>query len=205
VNASKPIIFVVDDDASFRTAISRLLHAAGYSFRTFASATEFLQAPPTGQPGCIIVDLHMPGPSGLDLQTALAKTESPLPLIFLTGHGDISASVQAIKQGAEDFLTKPVTREKLLEAVQRALAREAQERARRTRQRELRARFELISAREREVLALVISGRLNKQIAGDLNVCERTVKAHRASLMTKLQVQSSAELGSLAQEMGFHA
>ena len=205
MNTAKPIVFVVDDDTSFRTAISRLLHAAGFSFRTFASATEFLQAPPTDQPGCIIVDLHMPGPSGLDFQTALAKMEYPLPLIFLTGHGDISASVQAIKQGAEDFLTKPVTREKLLETVQRALAREAQERARRTRQRELRARLELITAREREVLALVISGRLNKQIAGDLNVCERTVKAHRASLMTKLQVQSSAELGSLAQEMGIHA
>jgi FixJ family two-component response regulator len=205
VNEAKPIIFVVDDDASFTTAISRLLRAAGYSFRTFASAAEFLQAPPTDQPGCIIVDLHMPGPSGLELQAALAETEHPLPLIFLTGHGDIPASVQAMRHGAEDFLTKPVKKEKLLEAVQRALVREAKERAQRARRRELRARFDTLTTREREVLAHIVSGQLNKQIAGDLNLSERTVKVHRASLMTKLQVQSGAELGHLAQEIKFLA
>jgi len=144
----------------------------------------------------------MPGPSGLDLQNALAKGENPLPIIFLTGQGDIPASVHAIKQGAEDFLTKPVKKEILFAAIERALARDARERAQRVRHCELRARFDTLTPREREVLAHVVSGQLNKQIAGDLDASERTIKAHRANIMAKLQVQSVAELVRMAQEAG---
>jgi FixJ family two-component response regulator len=139
----------------------------------------------------------------LDLQEALAKAEHPLPVIFLTGHGDIPTSVHAMREGAEDFLTKPVKKEILFPAIQRALARDAQERAQRARHRELRAIFDALTPREREVLAHVLTGQLNKQIAGDLDASERTIKAHRANLMAKLQVQSVAELVRLAQEAGF--
>jgi FixJ family two-component response regulator len=198
----RPTVFVVDDDASFRTAISRLVRAAGHETRCYASAVEFLAAPPGAAPGCVLVDLHMPGPSGLDLQHALAKTEHPLPVIFLTGHGDIPISVRAMREGAEDFLTKPVKKEPLLGAIERALARDAQEREQRARRRELRARFDSLTPREREVLAHVLSGQLNKQVAGDLGTSERTIKAHRANLMAKLQVQSVAELAHLAHEAG---
>ena len=197
-----PTIFVVDDDASFQKAIARLLRAGGYAFKTFTSATEFLKNPPLDQPGCIIADLHMPGPSGLDLQQALLKMGHPLPMIFLTGHGDIPTSVQAVKQGAEDFLTKPVKKETLFAVIERALAREAQDRMRRSRQQEIRARFESLTPREREVLGHVVRGQMNKQIAGELQASERTIKAHRANIMAKLQVQSVAELVRLAQEAG---
>jgi FixJ family two-component response regulator len=145
----------------------------------------------------------MPGPSGLDLQSALAKTESPLPVIFLTGHGDIPTSVHAMREGAEDFLTKPVKKEQVLAAIQRALTRDARERQERARRRELRSLFDTLTPREREVLAHVLSGQLNKQIAGDLHAAERTIKAHRANVMAKLQVQSVAELVQLAQEGGW--
>jgi FixJ family two-component response regulator len=203
VSAGKPIIHVVDDDASFRNAIARLLRAGDYSVQTFASATEFLQTVRTDAPGCVLLDLHMPGPSGLDLQTAIARSEYPLPIIFLTGHGDIPTSVQAVRAGADDFFTKPVKKEVLFPAIERALARDAQERVQRIRRRELRARFDALTPREREVLAHVLSGQLNKQIAGDLDAAERTIKAHRANLMAKLQVQSVAELAHLAHEAGF--
>ena len=198
-----PIVYVVDDDASFLTAVTRLLRAGGYEVRAFDSAARFLQNPlPTDAPGCAIVDLQMPGLSGLELQDALTKMDTALPLIFLTGHGDIPTSVHAMRQGAEDFLTKPVKRQALFDAVQRALARDATQRARRARQRELRTRFDALTPREREVLAHVLSGQLNKQIAGDLGTSERTIKAHRANIMAKLEVQSVAELARLAQEAG---
>jgi len=202
MNVAKPVIHVVDDDASFRTAISRLLRAGGHEARCYPSAVEFLAATPGALPGCVLLDLHMPGPSGLDLQQALAKAEHPLPVIFLTGHGDIPISVQAMREGAEDFLTKPVKKESLFAAIERALARDAQEREQRARRRELRARFDALTPREREVLAHVLSGQLNKQVAGDLGTSERTIKAHRANLMAKLQVQSVAELAHLAHEAG---
>ena len=198
-----PIVYVVDDDASFLTAVTRLLRAGGYEVKAFNSAARFLQNPlPANSPGCAIVDLQMPGLSGLELQDALTKMDTALPLIFLTGHGDIPTSVHAMRQGAEDFLTKPVKRQALFDAVQRALARDAKERARRARQRDLRARFDALTPREREVLAHVLSGQLNKQIAGDLGTSERTIKAHRANIMAKLEVQSVAELARLAQEAG---
>jgi len=196
-------IHVVDDDASFRTAISRLVRAGGHEVRGYPSAVEFLAVPAGISPGCVLLDLHMPGPSGLDLQQALAKTEHPLPVIFLTGHGDIPISVQAMREGAEDFLTKPVKKDLLFAAIERALARDAQERAQRARRRELRARFDALTPREREVLVHVLTGQLNKQIAGDLDASERTIKAHRANLMAKLAIHSVAELVRLAQEAGF--
>jgi FixJ family two-component response regulator len=197
-----PIIYVVDDDVSFLTAVTRLLRAGGYEVKAFASAAEFLQSPPADSPGCVIVDLQMPGLSGLELQDALTKASNPLPLVFLTGHGDIPASVHAMREGAEDFLTKPVKKQALFDAVQRALARDAKEREQRTRRRELRAPFDTLTPREREVLGHVLSGQLNKQIAGDLGTSERTIKAHRANIMAKLRVQSVAELARLAQEAG---
>ena len=197
-----PTIFIVDDDASFRDAISRLLRAGGYPVQTFASATEFLQSARTDAPGCVLLDLQMPGPSGLDLQSALVRSENPLPVVFLTGKGDIPSSVHAMRAGADDFLTKPVKKAVLFPAIERALARDAQEREQRVRRRELRARFDALTPREREVLAHVLSGQLNKQIAVDLDASERTIKAHRANLMAKLQVQSVAELAHLGHEAG---
>jgi FixJ family two-component response regulator len=197
-----PIIHVVDDDPSFRTAVTRLLRAANYQVRSYASASEFLDADPCAEPGCILLDLRMPGASGLDLQQSLARMEERLPIIFLTGHGDIPASVRAMKAGAVDFLTKPIRREALLHAVENALGVNAKGRAARAVLRELQDRYENLTPREREVLAHVVSGKLNKQIAFDLGAAERTIKAHRASIMEKLGVQSVAELARLAQELG---
>ena len=197
-----PVIRVVDDDLSFRTAVTRLLRAAKYAVRGFASASEFLDSDPCTEPGCILLDLQMPRASGLDLQQALARLEKQLPIIFLSGRGDIPASVRAMKAGAVDFLTKPVARDALLGAVQNALSVDAKDRAARAVLRELQNRFDNLSPREREVLVHVVSGKLNKQIAFDLGAAERTIKAHRASIMEKLQVQSVAELVRLAQELG---
>ena len=197
-----PIIHVVDDDPSFRTAVTRLLRAAKYEVRAYASASEFLNSEPCAEPGCILLDLQMPGVSGLDLQQSLARMEERLPIIFLTGHGDIPASVRAMKAGAVDFLTKPVGRDALLNAVKNALDVDVKGRAARAALRELQNRYENLTPREREVLAHVVSGKLNKQIAFDLGAAERTIKAHRAAIMEKLRVQSVAELVRLAQELG---
>jgi two-component system, LuxR family, response regulator FixJ len=197
-----PTVFVVDDDASFLPAVTRLLRAGGYAVKTFASAGEFVKSAPPDSAGCVIADLHMPGMNGLDLQEVLARNGSPLPVIFLTGQGDIPTSVHAMRNGAEDFLTKPVKREKLFEAVQRALDRNNREREAQARNRELRALFDTLTPREREVLKHVVTGRLNKQIAADLGTSERTIKAHRANLMAKLRVKSVAELVRRAQVLG---
>ena len=202
MSAPTPTVFVVDDDASFLAAVSRLLRATGHSVRTFPSAAEFLKDLPADGPGCVVADLQMPGLSGLDLQAALARSKNPLPVLFLSGHGDIPASVRAMRQGAEDFLTKRAPKEELIEAVKRALARDARERAERARIQGLRARFDPPTEREREVLQHVIRGQLNKQIAADLGIHERTVKLHRTAITTKLGVPSVAELTRLAQEAG---
>jgi FixJ family two-component response regulator len=198
-----PTVFVVDDDASFLGAVARMLRGSGFAVKTFASAAEFLARPEPEVPGCVLADLQMPGLSGLELQEALAKAGSSLPVIFLSGHGDIPTTVQAMRRGAEDFLTKRVPKEELLDAVKRALARNARDRAERARLEVLRARFALLTPREREVLAHVLTGQLNKQIAGDLGIDERSVKRHRTSLMIKLQVQSVAELTHLVEAAGF--
>ena len=193
-------VYVVDDDASFRTAISRLLRAAGHPVEVFASASEFLGRLPATGPGCVVADLQMPGLSGLDLQAALAGSGNPLPVLFLTGHGDIPTSVRAMRLGAEDFLTKRAPREALLDAVNRALARDARERAERERVEAARARFCALTVREREVLEHVLRGQLNKQIAADLGIHERTVKLHRTAITNKVGVQSVAELTQLWME-----
>jgi RNA polymerase sigma factor (sigma-70 family) len=205
MSATVPIVHVVDDDASFLTAISRLLRANGFSVKTYSSAHKFLTHRDADAPGCVLADLRMPEMDGLDLQSALAQTPNPLPILFLTGHGDIPSSVRAMRDGAEDFLEKRAPKEKLLDAVTRALARDSREREARQRQRELRTLLDTLTEREREVLAHVVQGRLNKQIAWDLGIHERTVKLHRTAITTKLQVQSVAELTHLTQEAGIFA
>jgi FixJ family two-component response regulator len=201
MTAPMAVVRVVDDDDSFRTALTRLLRAAGYEVRCHSSAGEFLLAQPGSTPGCVVLDVRMPGPSGLDLQKALEGRDDALPIIFLTGQGDIPMSVRAIKGGAVDFLVKPVQRAALLNAVQNALARDADNRAARDRLRALRARFETLTPREGAVLALVVAGKLNKQIAAELGTSERTVKAHRSQVMEKMQVTSLAELIHVAEQL----
>lgn len=202
MNTISPIVHIVDDDASFLKAISRLLVASGFTVSTHASADDFLVHYDDDAPGCVVTDLQMPELNGLDLQSALARTGNPLPLLFLTGQGDIVSSVRAMRGGAEDFLEKRAPKEQLLDAVRRALERDAHERQARARQSGLHACFDTLTAREHEVLEHVLRGRLNKQIAGDLGIHERTVKLHRTALMNKLGVRSVAALTRLAQEAG---
>ncbi len=196
-----PLIHIVDDDDSLRSALQRLLAAAGYRVKAYASAGEFLLDPPADAPGCLLLDLRMPGPSGLDLQEALARHGIRLPVIFLSGHGDLATGVRAMKAGAVDFLSKPVEREPLLAAVARALELDAAQRAASGVDREMRARFAQLTAREREVFELVAAGRLNKQIADALGIAERTVKAQRAQVMAKLGAANAAELGRIAAQL----
>ena len=193
MNSPAPVIHVVDDDASLRTALERLLCEEGYSVRTYASAGDFLLAAPHA-PGCIVLDLNLPGPGGLELQDGLARAGSALPIIFLTGHGDVTHSVRAMKAGAIDFLQKPVESETLLQAIETALARGSAHQSEVEQVRTLRARYSSLTQRERDILAHVVLGRLNKQIACDLGLGERTVKLARASLMAKMQVKSLPEL-----------
>ena len=192
----------MDDDEPFLASLARLLRASGFRVKAFSAAAEFLAQRPADAPGCVVADLQMPGMTGIELQEALAKSGAPLPIVFLTGHGDIPTSVKAMRYGAEDFLTKRTPREKLLAAVQRALERDARSRKERKRLRELHALFDQLTPREREVLTHVLTGQLNKQIAADLGIDERSVKRHRTSLMSKLQVQSVAQLAQLAAEAG---
>lgn len=197
-----PTVFVVDDDASFGKGIERMLRASGYAVSRFTSAADFLAHRPAGAVGCVVADLRMPGMDGMSLQQALAQSDDPLPVVFLTGHGDIPTSVTAMRHGAEDFLTKTAPRDQLLGAIERALARDAHERRARADQRGLQARFSGLTPREHEVLAHVLRGQLNKQIAADLGINERSVKRHRTSLMAKLRVESVAALTRLAVEAG---
>ena len=191
------IVRIVDDDVSFLRAVARMLRASGFVVETYASASEFLERPELDVPGCVLVDLQMPGLSGLDLQEALAKAGHMLPVIFLSGHGDIPTTVKVMRGGAEDFLTKLAPKEELIDAVKRALTRDARERAERARLESLRAPFAALTPRELEVLKHVVQGRLNKQIAYDLSIHERTVKLHRTAITTKLGVHSTAELTKL--------
>jgi RNA polymerase sigma factor (sigma-70 family) len=197
------LVHVVDDDASFRTAISRLLRASGYEVEAYESAHELLvRLPREEPPSCILLDVQIPGLSGPDLQTRLGELGSALPIVFLTGHGDIPTSVQAIKAGAEDFLTKPVSRQKLLDAIERAMARYRATRDRKDRLKALGSLLDRLTPRERQVFDLVVRGRMNKQIAFELGMTERTVKAHRHNVMTKMRVRTVAELVSIAEQLG---
>lgn len=200
MSGDAPTVYVVDDDAAFLAGIERLLRASGYAVTCFASAADLLATRSSCSAGCVVADLQMPNMDGMALQRALAESDDPLPIVFLTGQGDIPTTVRAMREGAEDFLTKTSPRDALLAAIERALARNARELADRTRRRDLQTRFAKLTAREREVLAHVLRGRLNKQIAADLGIDERSVKRHRTSLMRKLAVRSVAELARLAAE-----
>ncbi len=199
-----PVVHVVDDDTSFLVAVARLLKASGYTVRTFPSAADFL-ADLGDAAGCVIADLRMPGMDGLDLQQALTRHENALPVIFLTGEGDIPTTVKAMRQGAEDYLTKRGPKQDLFAAVDRALARDARQRDERAHLRALQARINTLTPRELDVLRRVVAGKLNKQIAADLDIGERTVKLHRTAITTKLQVRSVAELTRLVQAAGLFA
>jgi FixJ family two-component response regulator len=195
-------VHIVDDDASFLRATSRLLRASGFVVRTFESAADLFAKRDQDSTGCVVADLQMPGMNGLELQAALTRARNPLPILFLTGNADIPSSVRAMRSGAEDFLMKAAPKAELLDAIRRAVARDACEREARTRQREVSARLETLTAREREVFDHVVRGRLNKQIGHYLGISERTVKHHRHAITTKLRVPSVAELTRLAHEAG---
>jgi FixJ family two-component response regulator len=200
-----PTIHIVDDDASFRTSMSRLLRASGYPTILYESGDAFLKQPPADDAGCILLDLQMSGVQGLELQEHLARIGNILPIIFLTAHGDIRGSVQAIKAGAEDFLPKPVSREALFECVDRALARNIEQRQQQDRLTAMRSLAARLTPREAEVFALVVRGKLNKQIAHQLGTTVRTIKAHRQAVMEKLDVKSIAEAVSIAERLGMLA
>lgn len=195
------VVHIVDDDAGMRLALSRLLAAAGYSTRSYGSAGEYLIAEPDPRPGCLLLDLHLPGPNGLELQEALQRQGRSLPVVFLSGRGDIASSVRALKAGASDFLTKPVRGEVLIAAVQAALAADAPQRAERERRQGLALRYAALNERERAVLRQVVQGRLTRQIADALGLSERTVKACRAEVMAKLGAGSLPELVRISTEL----
>ena len=197
-------VFMVDDDEAVRKAISRLLRSAGIASAVFASPSEFLAQYNPDTPGCLVLDMAMPDLDGLQLQTALNEKGCILPIIFLTGHGDVSKSVQAMKQGAFDFLSKPAKDKDLLTAVRAAFERDTVVRQERAKLSEIRARLDTLTPREREVLQHVVSGKLNKQIAGDLGIAEATVKMHRAHVMEKMKVESVAELTRLTERFGIN-
>ena len=194
-------VFVVDDDPSFLATITRWLRAFGYAVESYSSAVDFLAQRPMQAVGCVLADLQMPEMDGMALQQALAQSDNPLPIVFLTGQGDIPTSVQAMRRGAEDFLIKTASKDDLLAAIERALARDKSERKLRLRQHDLLQRFAKLTPRENEVLTHVLQGRLNKQIAADLGIDERSVKRHRTSLMAKLNAKSVVELTQLADEL----
>lgn len=197
-----PTVFIVDDDEAVRKAVSRLLRSAGFAVTVFGSAGEFLAQYDPATPGCLVLDITMPEVDGLQLQATLSQKDSMLPIIFLTGHGDVSKSVQAMKRGAFDFLSKPVKDKDLLTAVRAAIERDAIARRKQAQLSAIRDRLDLLTTREREVLEHVVSGKLNKQIAGDLGITEATVKMHRAHVMEKMGVQSVAELARLTERYG---
>jgi len=197
-------VFVVDDDASLRGALARLLHSAGYQTETFASAEGFLAQSRFDAPGCILLDVRMPGLNGLELQQTLAAADRQLPIVFITGHGDVPTSVRAMKAGAEDFLPKPFDDEELLKAVAQALNKSQREQNERTEVAEIRKRLSSLTPREREVLCHVVAGQLNKQIAADLSIAEKTIKVHRARVMEKMGASSLAGLVAMTARIGIH-
>src|SRR6266850_3004384 len=201
MSTTGPVIFVVDDDKSVRDSLRRLLTSVGLSVEVFPTAQAFLSRPRTDAPGCVVLDVRLPGLSGLDLQRELAGTDAPLPIVFITGHGDIPMSVRAMKAGAVEFLTKPFREQELLEAIHSAIERDRTIRAERQERAELRRRYASLTPRECDVLAGIVAGLLNKQIAGELGTSEATVKEQRGHLMAKMQAGSVAELVRFASRL----
>jgi FixJ family two-component response regulator len=202
MNAVAPMIFVVDDEPSVRRSLTRLLASAGYTVEAFASAKEFLGREPYAGPCCLVLDVRMPGLNGLDLQETLAATGRRMSIVFVTGHVDVPMSVRAMKRGAADLLTKPVDDKDLLAAIQRAVAKDVEDLGEEARVADVRKRVKLLTPRETEVFALVVTGMLNKQIASALGISEKTIKLHRARVMEKMRARSMAELVRLADRVG---
>jgi FixJ family two-component response regulator len=197
-----PIVFIVDDDLSVRRSTERLIQSAGLKVQTFTSAKDFLQNARFEGPACLVLDVRMPGLSGMDLQRELTQAGTHIPIIFITGHGDIPMSVRAMKAGAVEFLTKPFRSRSLLDAVNAAIERDRSAHKERSETGELRQRYEQLTPREREVMALVVAGQLNKQAASELATTERTIKFHRAHIMQKMGVESLADLVRMAEKLG---
>ena len=200
--SESPVVHVVDDEDEVRASLGRLLASHGFEVRLYRSAGEFLLASPIRTPGCVLLDLRMPGPGGLELQASLLRQEDAPAVVFMSGQGDIRSSVLAIRRGAIDFLTKPIDADALIEAITTAIEMDASRRAERQRQQELRRRFSQLSLRERAVFDQVVAGRLNKQIADSLQTCVRTVKSDRAHVMAAFRVHTLADLVRVAVELG---
>jgi len=197
-----PIVFIVDDDDSVRKALTRLIKSVGLNVETFASAHDFLKRESHNGPACLVLDIRMPGLSGLDLQDELVAAGLTLPIIFISGHGNIPISVRAMKAGAVDFIEKPFEDQTLLDAINQSLRKDRQAKLEQVELREIQRRVDSLTPREHQVFTLVVSGKLNKQIAFELGTTERTIKAHRARVMKKMQAQSLADLIRLAEKVG---